>query len=1268
MKRIRLHAVTVLAALLLAPISTLRGADEIRLAMHDGQYIATGTTYSAIVAATGLLSELKVGTKVFVAQPLSINTEHGHNSNERDHACAAIAQPEPNVLVCGGEAATIRYVFSPAGLTCQIANRSAQAFKFWLTLNHGVEGIQTSSRDGKSVAFAGAPASVYGIQEMKVYYSGQMLTLRGCDVIYASERVRLDVLPGQTRTLALQAAPATTEESALFTTPSAYPEPLTVLAPRDWQVFQRQTREEGAVAIRGRFTGVCDRLEFRLGTDWHELPLNPVTHAFNTRVTLPAGGWYGCGIRALKDGKTIAEQSIPHVGIGEVFVGAGQSNSTNSGEEKLQPTSGMVSTFSGETWRPADDPQPGVHDSSGKGSFYPALGDALARRFKVPIAFAVTGHGGTSVEQWTPGGELFDWMENRILQLGPEGFRAVLWHQGEAETATAQAEYYRRLKAIIERSNQQAGWCFPWIVAQLGTPGTRKARVQLDADGVAFLGPDTDLLKGENRGNGGKDVHFSRIGLIHHGEAWAEKIVPWLEAQLVQQGTVKVASAQIIVCPSDAPAKVKLAAKEIRRYVYLRTGKLLPIGETGEGIALKIDPSLGSEEYRIKADRISGGSDLGVLYGAYRYAELLGVRFYLHGDVVPDRQLKELPSVNDTGKPLFGLRGVNPWGSHPFGFDAWSADDYKAIITQLAKMRMNFIGMHCYPEGHPYAEPTVWHGLPGDFDEHGRVKNSYVSRYFNTLLAPAWGDYRPRKTSDYSFGGALLFSDDAWAPDVLRGHCPLPVTPEECNDVFNRMGAQFKDAFTFARQLGVKTCLGTEAPLVMPKTLANRTNDVRAVYEGTFRRIMASHPLDYYWIWTPEGWTWSGNKPEQYSSTVADIKLAIEALKSVDAPFQLATCGWVLGPQHDRSAFDNDLPKNIPMSGISRSTGATEVDASFGKISGREKWAIPWLESDNREGLGGVQLFAGRMRRDAADAHDYGCTGLMGLHWRTEILSPNAAALAQAAWDQSWNKPAVGKKPRYLPVDDFYADWAQANFGLAEAGKIFASIDGKVPCVTNGGCPSGSLKPETTEWAKIAPRFNFVTELESLRGRITGAGNLDRYDYWVNTFKYLRAIMKVRCAMGMKQPEGVSKSWREAYTCLLATVNTPGALAMVVNMGNHPGWGATLGADATQPWPKEYQGKPRLIVPCVRSLVNPNEVLKLKIIALANQPATPVVHLRPLGQGSWQEMRATHIARAVYEANLPAARDDFEYYITAGDSLVWPATAPLLNQTVVITE
>ena len=58
---------------------------------------------------------------------------------------------------------------------------------------------------------------------------------------------------------------------------------------------------------------------------------------------------------------------------------------------------------------------------------------------------------------------------------------------------------------------------------------------------------------------------------------------------------------------------------------------------------------------------------------------------------------------------------LQPFHDFPEGPDWWSAEDYKAIFTQLTKMRMNFLGIHCYPEGLPYAEPTVWHGLAGDF-------------------------------------------------------------------------------------------------------------------------------------------------------------------------------------------------------------------------------------------------------------------------------------------------------------------------------------------------------------------------------------------------------------------------------------------------------------------------------------------------------------------------------------------------------------------------
>ena len=136
----------------------------------------------------------------------------------------------------------------------------------------------------------------------------------------------------------------------------------------------------------------------------------------------------------------------------------------------------------------------------------------------------------------------------------------------------------------------------------------------------------------------------------------------------------------------------------------------------------------------------------------------------------------------------------------------------------------------------------------------------------------------------------MLFDDDAWAPDVFRGYTPLPSSPEDCNDVFNRMADQFHDAFTFAGKLGVKTCLGTETPLTIPERVSQRSKDVRTIYEATFRRIMASHPLDYYWLWTPEPWTWTGNKPEQYARTLADIKLASRGCQKCERPIPDRNC------------------------------------------------------------------------------------------------------------------------------------------------------------------------------------------------------------------------------------------------------------------------------------------------------------------------------------------------------------------------------------------
>lgn len=372
------------------------------------------------------------------------------------------------------------------------------------------------------------------------------------------------------------------------TTPSAAANDVLLASPLDYQVFQRETRLRGMILIRGRSADSPDnslnhspsRVEARIvgrGIDgplvatWHKLSLDRHTGEFRGDLETSAGGFYEVDVRVRHGRHRVETLTVPHVGVGEVFVVSGQSNSTNYGEVPQVTETGMVTTFSGEAWRLANDPQPGVQDNSKKGSFIPSFGDALYRKYQVPIGVASVGHGSTSVRQWLPAGEpvevmptmtkyvvqaadgaltsdgtLFNGMMTRIRQLGVHGFRAVLWHQGESDSHQKpeheiSGETYRRmLEHVILATRKQAGWDIPWFVAEAsyGTPEipswppVREAQRSLWLSGVALPGPDTDTLGSPYRQNNGKGVHFSGAGLKAHGQLWAQQVELYLDPLL----------------------------------------------------------------------------------------------------------------------------------------------------------------------------------------------------------------------------------------------------------------------------------------------------------------------------------------------------------------------------------------------------------------------------------------------------------------------------------------------------------------------------------------------------------------------------------------------------------------------------------------------------------------------------------------------------------------------------------------------------------------
>jgi hypothetical protein len=185
---------------------------------------------------------------------------------------------------------------------------------------------------------------------------------------------------------------------------------LTISSPLEYQVFQSTTRLHGAILVRGsapsakhveaRVEGTS--LEGPLRGRWQRLALDPSTKQFSGQLPVIAGGLYRVEIKAIDTVGQPTLLTIQNVGVGEVFVIAGQSNSTNYGEVPQKTQTGMVTTFNGTAWSLANDPQPGVQDNSRKGSFLPSFGDVLYRRYHVPIGIASVGHGSTSVRQWLP--------------------------------------------------------------------------------------------------------------------------------------------------------------------------------------------------------------------------------------------------------------------------------------------------------------------------------------------------------------------------------------------------------------------------------------------------------------------------------------------------------------------------------------------------------------------------------------------------------------------------------------------------------------------------------------------------------------------------------------------------------------------------------------------------------------------------------------------------------------------------------------------------
>lgn len=331
-------------------------------------------------------------------------------------------------------------------------------------------------------------------------------------------------------------------------------------------VFQRDLTNQANIPISGNLLTPCEYIEARLtpingfqGTDtgWQRIS-NASSGIYQGQITAK-GGWYELNVRAYKNGQIVSQSKIDRVGVGEVFVVAGQSNAEGN------------SDFEGSTIGVQDDRVSVINyqdilmdeaslpfeftklvNNTHIGPYNPTpwiwavMAERIVKEYGVPVLLYGAAVGGTSSDVWYRSARGDDLTATNAIQVkfpgspyqvlgrtlknyvSRTGVRAVLWQQGESDFTNSVDNYYFNINYVIEQTRRDLGQKLPWIIAESSrTPNISfnviiaQQRLIANIDGV-YQGPETDLIVGaENRFDG---IHFHRNGIKLAGNAWFEAI------------------------------------------------------------------------------------------------------------------------------------------------------------------------------------------------------------------------------------------------------------------------------------------------------------------------------------------------------------------------------------------------------------------------------------------------------------------------------------------------------------------------------------------------------------------------------------------------------------------------------------------------------------------------------------------------------------------------------------------------------------------------
>jgi hypothetical protein len=407
-----------------------------------------------------------------------------------------------------------------------------------------------------------------------------------------------------------------------------------------------------------------------------------------------------------------------------------------------------------------------------------------------------------------------------------------------------------------------------------------------------------------------------------------------------------------------------------------------------------------------KAPRVglTGATPQALLYAVFDFLERQGGFFGLDGPAYPLEPLHalHLPPAGHPwrAQPRLMVRGLVPWPDFLNCVTVYNREDWRAYLEAMVRMRFNTLGVHVYSGERQWAESFL------SFEYAGAGHLAYT----DTSATNRWG-YLPERTSRFGMGSADFFADEVFGGEATT-------QARSCWDAEELAEQLWREAFQYAKQLGIRTGVGFEpyqipdeiysaappeahymptdpklpGPRIDPESVA-----AKDILETRLARLLEAYPtVDYVWLWEDEQMNWASQRADTPLS-VTPFKQAYHFLRRHAPEKRLVISGWG-GVVRHFGYFHKALPEEIIFSSLNDNLGWDAVNEAYGKLEGRERWPIPWLEDDPAMWL--PQFHVARFVRDMDLAEQYGCQGLLGIHWRHRIMDVDAGFQSRYSWNK----------------------------------------------------------------------------------------------------------------------------------------------------------------------------------------------------------------------------------------------------------------------------